>query len=156
MSDARRLLPAILALHDRIRSSVIDAFESQHRDDLAGVAHDDEGDTIYAVDRVSEAALVEGLTAIAREEPLVLVAEGLPSGGVPLPEGTRDEDCRWRLLVDPIDGTRGLMYQKRPAWIWRGSSRRSSRLARKCAKETCSSASTMPICRQSSSKPVLR
>ena len=120
MSDARRLLPAILALHDRIRSSVIDAFESQHRDDLAGVAHDDEGDTIYAVDRVSEAALVEGLTAIAREEPLVLVAEGLPSGGVPLPEGTRDEDCRWRLLVDPIDGTRGLMYQKRPAWILTG------------------------------------
>ena len=120
MSDARRLLPTILALHDRIRASVLEAFATQDRDDLAGVAHDEEGDTIYAVDRVSEAALVDGLSEIAREEPLVLVAEGLPGGGLTLPEGTADADCRWRLLVDPIDGTRGLMYQKRPAWILTG------------------------------------
>ena len=120
MSDARRLLPAILALHDRIRASVLDAFATRHRDDLSGVAHDDEGDTIYAVDRVSETALVDGLEEIARDEPLCLVAEGLPTGGLTLPRGTRDADCRWRLLVDPIDGTRGLMYQKRPAWILTG------------------------------------
>ena len=120
MSDARRLLPAILALHDRIRASVLEAFATQDRDELAGVAHDEEGDTIYAVDRVSEVALVDGLAEVAREEPLVLVAEGLPAGGLTLPQGTSDEDCRWRLLVDPIDGTRGLMYQKRPAWILTG------------------------------------
>jgi hypothetical protein len=120
MSDASRLLPAILALHDRIRASVIDAFERQQRDELAGVAHDEEGDTIYAVDRVSEAALVDGLRDVARGEPLVLVAEGLPAGGLTLPEGVPESNCRWRLLVDPIDGTRGLMYQKRPAWILTG------------------------------------
>jgi fructose-1,6-bisphosphatase/inositol monophosphatase family enzyme len=120
VSDARRLLPAILALHDRIRASVLQAFAAQQRDELAGVAHDEEGDTIYAVDRVSEAALVEGLAEVAREEPLVLVAEGLPAGGLTLPVGTPEADCRWRLLVDPIDGTRGLMYQKRPAWILTG------------------------------------
>jgi len=120
MSDARRLLPAILALHDHIRASVVDAFATQDRDELAGVAHDEEGDTIYAVDRVSEVALVDGLADVAREEPLVLVAEGLPAGGLTLPEGTPEMECRWRLLVDPIDGTRGLMYQKRPAWILTG------------------------------------
>jgi len=120
VSDARRLLPAILALHDRIRASVLDAFATQQRDEVAGVAHDEEGDTIYAVDRVSETALVEGLLEVAREEPLVLLAEGLPADGLTLPAGTRDADCRWRLLVDPIDGTRGLMYQKRPAWILTG------------------------------------
>jgi hypothetical protein len=120
MSEARRLLPAILALHDGIRASVLDAFATRHRDDLSGVAHDDEGDTIYAVDRVSEAALVDGLTEIAHDEPLCLIAEGLPAGGLTLPHGTRDADCRWRLLVDPIDGTRGIMYQKRPAWILTG------------------------------------
>ena len=120
MSDARPLLPAILALHDRIRASVLEAFETQDRDELAGVAHDEEGDTIYAVDRVSEAALVDGLAEVARQDPLVLVAEGLPAEGLTLPEGTPDAECRWRLLVDPIDGTRGLMYQKRPAWILTG------------------------------------
>jgi len=120
VSDARPLLPAILALHDRIRASVLEAFETQDRDELAGVAHDEEGDTIYAVDRVSEAALVDGLAEVARQDPLVLVAEGLPAEGLTLPEGTPDAECRWRLLVDPIDGTRGLMYQKRPAWILTG------------------------------------
>ena len=120
MTDPRRLLPAILALHDRIRSTVVAAFDTQQRDVLAGVAHDDEGDTIYAVDRVSESVLVDGLTDIAGDEPLCLIAEGLPPGGVTLPHGTPAEECRWRLLVDPIDGTRGLMYQKRPAWILTG------------------------------------
>ena len=120
MSDPRSLLPAILALHDRIRASVLDAFDTRQGEDLAGVAHDEEGDTIYAVDRVSESVLVDGLSDFAREEPLCLVAEGLSAAGLPLPLGTSDEECRWRLLVDPIDGTRGLMYQKRPAWILTG------------------------------------
>jgi fructose-1,6-bisphosphatase/inositol monophosphatase family enzyme len=119
-ADARRLLPAILDLHARIRASVVSAFAEQRPGSLSDVADDGAGDTIYAVDRVSEETLVEGLGHLAREEPLVLVAEGLPPEGLVLPRGARDEDCRWRLLVDPIDGTRGLMYQKRPAWILTG------------------------------------
>jgi len=120
MTDARRLLPAILALHDEIRTSVVDAFAGQARDELSEVDSDDAGDTIYAVDRVSEETLVAGLETLARDEPMVLVAEGLPPEGLVLPRGAAESDCRWRLLVDPIDGTRGLMYQKRPAWILTG------------------------------------
>ena len=37
-----------------------------------------------------------------------------------MPEGDSRIDARWRVIVDPIDGTRGLMYQKRPAWILTG------------------------------------
>ena len=37
-----------------------------------------------------------------------------------LPSGARDADCRWRVIVDPIDGTREIMYQKRSAWILTG------------------------------------
>jgi fructose-1,6-bisphosphatase/inositol monophosphatase family enzyme len=120
MTDARRLLPSILALHDAIRTSVVDAFVAQQGDALSDVAADDAGDTIYAVDRVSEETLVAGLEALAHDEPMVLVAEGLPNEGLVLPRGASSSDCRWRLLVDPIDGTRGLMYQKRPAWILTG------------------------------------
>ena len=120
MPDASHLLAAILDLHDRIRTSVVEACEQQSHDAMAEVAHDDEGDTIYAVDRVSEATLIAGLTSLAETEPLVLIAEGLPSDGVVLPAGARAPDCAWRIIVDPIDGTRGLMYQKRPAWILTG------------------------------------
>jgi fructose-1,6-bisphosphatase/inositol monophosphatase family enzyme len=118
--NAASLLEPILELHDRIRDSVVAACERQHADEMAAVAHDDEGDTIYAVDRVSEATLVDGLREIAGETPLCLIAEGLPPAGLVLPEGAREADCRFRVLVDPIDGTRGLMYQKRPAWILTG------------------------------------
>ena len=37
-----------------------------------------------------------------------------------LPGGTDEADAVWRILVDPIDGTRGLMYQKRSGWILTG------------------------------------
>jgi hypothetical protein len=120
MADAHELLPAILELHDRIRTSVVDAFAGQRPDTLSDVADDGAGDTIYAVDRVSEETLVAGLEEIAREGPLCLLAEGLPPEGLVLPRGASERDCEWRLLVDPIDGTRGLMYQKRPAWILTG------------------------------------
>jgi fructose-1,6-bisphosphatase/inositol monophosphatase family enzyme len=32
----------------------------------------------------------------------------------------KDEDCTIRVIVDPIDGTRGIMYDKRPAWALAG------------------------------------
>jgi fructose-1,6-bisphosphatase/inositol monophosphatase family enzyme len=37
-----------------------------------------------------------------------------------LPEGANESDAVWRIIVDPIDGTRGLMYQKRSAWVLTG------------------------------------
>src|SRR5438874_1735759 len=122
MTDAGRLLEPILALHERIRDAVLDACTRRASELLAAVASDAAGggDTIYAIDRVGEETLVEGLAELARQEPLCLVAEGLPGDGLVLPRGARDRDCRWRLLVDPIDGTRGLMYQKRSAWILTG------------------------------------
>jgi len=37
-----------------------------------------------------------------------------------LPSGANENDAAWRVIVDPIDGTRGLMYQKRCAWVLTG------------------------------------
>ena len=92
---------------------------------LSGVAPDDEGDTIYAIDRVAEHVLVAeiGGTIATPDAPVRLVAEGLPGGEVVVPEGADRRTSRWIIIVDPIDGTRGLMYQKRPAWILTGVAR---------------------------------
>jgi hypothetical protein len=120
MADVTTLLEPILAMHDRIRSSVVDACMRQATEELAAVAADDVGDTIYRIDRVAESMLVDGLVELANEEPLCIVAEGLDDNPLVLPHDAREADCRWRVIVDPIDGTRGLMYQKRSAWILTG------------------------------------
>jgi hypothetical protein len=55
----------------------------------------------------------------------VLIAEGAENehgeeGVVVYPRGGREEDAQIRLIVDPIDGTRGIMYDKRAAWALAG------------------------------------
>jgi hypothetical protein len=108
-------------LHDWIRGVVVAECEQRAADELARVVHDGAGDVTYAVDSVSETAIVEWLRReVATFEPIVLVGEGLPNGQLMLPENAAAGDARWRVIVDPIDGTRGLMYQKRPAWILTG------------------------------------
>ena len=89
---------------------------------LSGVAREEEGDTLYAIDRVAEHVLIEEIrrTMATQGAPVILVAEGLPGGEVGVPEGADRGAARWVIIVDPIDGTRGLMYQKRPAWILTG------------------------------------
>jgi fructose-1,6-bisphosphatase/inositol monophosphatase family enzyme len=115
------LLAHIRRLHEQIRDSVVAACENSAVTDLATVAKEEEGDTIYAVDRVSEELIVEFFErTVARTTPIVLIAEGLETGEIVLPFGARREEAEWRIIVDPIDGTRGIMYQKRSAWILTG------------------------------------
>ena len=72
-----------------ISQDVVQACEQAAVTSLAGVAADDEGDTIYAIDRVAEHVLVAELarTVATPEAPIVLVAEGLPGGRTLVPEG---------------------------------------------------------------------
>jgi len=118
---AALLLPLIRALHDRIREAVLSACERAAPEELARVAADEPGDTIYAVDRIAEDFLADFFEhEAARRAPLVLIAEGLPGGSLVLPRGAAEHEAAWRVIVDPIDGTRGLMYQKRSGWILTG------------------------------------
>ncbi len=121
MTTVESIRPAILALHDRIRDAVVAACERQTAEQLSAVAAEDASDTIYVIDRVSESTLVEEVRIWAAENvPVILIAEGLEGGGLVFPEGDSEEDAAFRIIVDPIDGTRGLMYQKRSAWVLTG------------------------------------
>ena len=122
MNPAHPLLAPIQALHRRIRGDVVAACEQAAVAVLSGVAREEAGDTIYAIDRIAEHVLVEeiGRTIATPDEPVLLVAEGLAGGEVVLPEGSDHARVRWVIVIDPIDGTRGLMYQKRPGWILTG------------------------------------
>jgi fructose-1,6-bisphosphatase/inositol monophosphatase family enzyme len=90
------------------------------------VSRSSSADTIYKIDTEVEPLLVEFCEDWGRQLPLVLVAEGLEDEAgreVPyrvFPHGTAAEDAAIVLIVDPIDGTRGIMYDKRPAWALAG------------------------------------
>ena len=121
MSDIRKLLDPVRRLHEKIRASVVEACEHATSSELATVVSEQEGDTIFALDRVSEELLIDFFEReVAPVAPLLLVAEGLLEGQIVLPRGTAESDVVWRIIVDPIDGTRGLMYQKRSGWILTG------------------------------------
>jgi hypothetical protein len=59
MNVLATLLPLLRKLHEIIRDGVVDACERSATETLAAVAREQEGDMIYAVDRVGEDLLVE-------------------------------------------------------------------------------------------------
>jgi fructose-1,6-bisphosphatase/inositol monophosphatase family enzyme len=115
---AAELLEPIRRLHERIRDSVVSALERSDLEEMSRVAKDRDGDTLYAVDRVSEKGILDFFSELSLEKPVILIAEGLDSAVIP--DGAPAEEAAFRILMDPIDGTRGLMYQKRSAWILTG------------------------------------
>lgn len=120
--DVVALLAPLRRLHERVRDKVVATCERAALEDLSRVDDDaSAGDTIYAIDRVSEETLLEFFEQeIAPRVPHVLIAEGIAGGQIVLPRGTSETEALWRIIVDPIDGTRGLMYQKRSAWVLTG------------------------------------
>jgi fructose-1,6-bisphosphatase/inositol monophosphatase family enzyme len=117
---ASDLIAPIRQFHDSVRDAVVAATERQRLDELSNVSRDDEGDTIYAIDVVSEDLLLTYFEVLSRDHSFVLIAEGLHDGPIVFPRGSSESSAMWRIIVDPIDGTRGLMYQKRSAWILTG------------------------------------
>jgi hypothetical protein len=114
------LLLPLRELHDRIRDSVVAATERESLRELSGVSRDGDGDTVYHIDEIAETVMVPFFEELSQEHSFVLIAEGLTGGRTVYPRGARESDADYRVLVDPIDGTRGIMYQKRSAWILTG------------------------------------
>lgn len=119
LQRARRL---ICGLHDFIHGTVTGARDrggtTFHR--VAGVTR---ADTIYQVDRLSEAAILAWFGGNwPRAWPVEVVMEGLEEGAdaTTFPQGTPVSRTLYKCILDPIDGTRGLMYDKRSAWILTG------------------------------------
>jgi fructose-1,6-bisphosphatase/inositol monophosphatase family enzyme len=125
--NAPALLARLRTIQAHIRDTVVAETERSAIESLAAAVGDDAGDTIFAIDRVSEEALLAQFEDLAREWPLRLVAEGLGETGVRELGAGAPEIV---VIVDPIDGTRGLMYQKRPAWVLTGVAPADERPAR--------------------------
>lgn len=116
LSHARRLL---CSLQDAIRGALAGA---RGRAGMAGVAGVTAADTIYVIDRVSEEAIMSWFEEHwPKGWPVEVVMEGIEEGeGLTFPRGTPVGKTGWKLILDPIDGTRGIMYDKRSAWALAG------------------------------------
>ena len=102
--DPDAALSLLRELGDHLRDAVL----ASRGIDMARIEGETPADTIYAIDKVTDDALVDWFEQ--RWNDVELVSEGLHE---PLVLG----DPQWTVIVDTIDGTRGLMYDKRPAWV---------------------------------------
>ena len=118
-----KIVDRLIAFQKIVREMIV---HSRKQGGLNEVSRASAADTIYKIDTEVDPLLEEFCQDWARETPLILVAEGLEDEkGVEVdfrtfPSGTHPEDCAIRLLVDPIDGTREIMYDKRAAWALAG------------------------------------
>jgi len=111
--QARRLL---CRLQDEIRDSVRAAQQRGVRR-MTRVAAVTTADTIYGIDKVSEHAVLAWFAQNwPKRWPVELVMEGIEGNAVTFPRGTPVAKTLYKCILDPIDGTRSLMYDKRSAW----------------------------------------
>lgn len=112
-----RLLLAELG--DHLRDTIVAARAATAPGSLTHVVDDVEADVIYAIDRIGdEAVLAWFRERWPPDQPVRIVMEGIDDHrSVTFPTGADPADVRWTCLIDPIDGTRNLMFDKRSAWV---------------------------------------
>ncbi len=112
-------IPRLIELQRQLRDAVCTTMRSQASHSLSRSVRDDTGDTIFALDIAAEDVLVPFCEEWGKEQPFILIAEGLEADRIFGQPGASGPE--FRLIVDPIDGTRGLMYDKRSAWCLAGT-----------------------------------
>ncbi|MDX2040536.1 MAG: hypothetical protein SF097_04765 [Acidobacteriota bacterium] len=108
----------LVRIGECVRDHVLAELRQQSAESLSAVAFETAADKIYVIDRSVETIL---LPALARYlQPLIsfaLICEGVnDEQPLAFPADLPIEQCQARLIVDPIDGTRPIMYNKRSAW----------------------------------------
>jgi fructose-1,6-bisphosphatase/inositol monophosphatase family enzyme len=118
LERARRLL---CAMQDFIRDTLL-AARNRQAATFSRIVAVTAADTIYQVDKLSEAAIFSWFDAHwPKRWPVQLVMEGIEDGEIAtFPRGTPVEKTLLKCIIDPIDGTRNLMYDKRSAWALAG------------------------------------
>lgn len=106
-------------LQDTVRDALVAARATMADEVLAEVADVTAADTIYRIDRVGEGAILAWFTEHWPQDwPIELVMEGAEGGdALTFPRGTPVARTELKCILDPIDGTRNLMYDKRSAWM---------------------------------------
>ena len=115
-----RIIERLRGIQGRVRDALVAHVAGQSVEVLARVEREEVGDTIFGIDVAVEGLLLQEFEEWGREQRFTVLGEGLPDEGLVFGrEGVGG--VPFRLLVDPIDGTRGLMFDKRSAWCLMGA-----------------------------------
>ncbi|MCB9882560.1 MAG: hypothetical protein H6834_12290 [Planctomycetes bacterium] len=100
-----------------VRRAIAERLERDPTGWLRGIEGPGAGDVTYAIDALLERSIERDLDQLGREldSSIELVCEGLGRRSL----GTR-RGHPLRMIVDPIDGTRNIMFDLRSAWILTG------------------------------------
>jgi fructose-1,6-bisphosphatase/inositol monophosphatase family enzyme len=106
-----------------VREKVYTSLQTSSAEQLSEVYAEKNEDTIYTIDREVEEVLMPVLDKYASQlGGLVIVAEGIgEESDVVLPQSFSVDQAKVRVIIDPIDGTRGIMYNKRAAFFLAGA-----------------------------------
>jgi fructose-1,6-bisphosphatase/inositol monophosphatase family enzyme len=125
IENADAVVERLIQFQAAVRDTIIRSRQSAGG--LHQVSRSSSADTIYGIDTAVEPLLCEFCERWAAEDgPLLLIAEGLEDNqgreveSRVFPTGAAADTARLRLIVDPIDGTRQIMYDKRSAWALAG------------------------------------
>ena len=106
-----------------VREKVYSSLQNSSAEKLSSVYAEKSEDTIYTIDREVEEVLLPVLEKYAEEiGGIILLAEGIgeDESGTLIPAGITAESAKLRIIIDPIDGTRCIMYNKRSAFFLAG------------------------------------
>lgn len=103
----------------KMQSHVFHVFRAAQRgsDNLARVERVTSDDLIYQIDVIAEEAIIAWLdTKWPAAAPIRLVMEGWAEPQRIFPRQAADKKAKYLLIIDPVDGTRVIMHDKRSAW----------------------------------------
>ena len=125
--QTEQLINRLRTLHNGIRASIIRRRAEVPIERLIEVVDIGDSDVKFDIDLAAEEYTVDFCRTWADQDGVcfVLIAEGVsrePGGHerVVFPESAGESSAEFALIVDPIDGTRELMYDKRSGWALSG------------------------------------
>lgn len=112
----RQLLDTTFKFQAQMRDAVRQQLRTQSSEHLSQVAGIGAGDISYKVDKPAEDSISEFGEALGRVRGTEVVSEGV--GRRIFPKGTTRPEIK--VLIDPVDGTRDIMYDMSSAWVITG------------------------------------
>jgi hypothetical protein len=116
LKNEKEIVSEIKQLHLGIVDNITKQMKRQSISELSKKAYEGAGDVCYAIDKNVDETLDNFFSKFSNIGSTLLISEGIGSRAY----GAKPEDCEYVVIVDPIDGTRGLMYDMRSAWVLTG------------------------------------